>query len=95
MKVAHGWPALFLKVHMNTPKISPQRKFEDMQARQREALRLEEVALDATRAKTVKLRAQRLERERLEKSAPAPEKAARKKSVAATGGKKKNTPSAT
>lgn len=54
---------------MDSPKISPQRKFEDMQARQREALRLEEVALDATRAKTERLRALRLEQERLEAEA--------------------------
>lgn len=66
---AQGRP-LYWRRLMDSPKISPQRKFEDMQARQREALRLEEVALDATRAKTARLRAQRLEREKQEASAP-------------------------
>lgn len=58
---------------MNSPKLSPQKKFAEMEARQREALRQENLALEATRAKTARLRAERLERER--RAALAEEKA--------------------
>ncbi|GGA41478.1 hypothetical protein [Pelagibacterium lentulum] len=45
------------------PKLTPQKKFSLMEARQQEALRQEEQALEATRAKTARLKAQRLEKE--------------------------------
>ena len=72
------------------PKVSPQRKYAEMAARQKEALRQEEIALDATRAKTERLKALRLEKERtdaIEKAAkkPAPKKkpAVRRKTTTA------------
>lgn len=51
---------------MTDIKMTPQRKLAEMEFRQKEALRLEEVALDATRQKTARLRALRLEKERIE-----------------------------
>lgn len=48
---------------MKTTKLSPQGRAAEMEARQREAMRQEDVALEATRAKTERLRALRLEKE--------------------------------
>lgn len=62
------------------PKLTPQKKFSLMEARQQEALRQEEQVLDATRAKTARLKAQRLEKERqdsLKPKKPAPVRAKR------------------
>ncbi|MCD7059335.1 hypothetical protein [Pelagibacterium xiamenense] len=63
-------------------KVSPQRKTLEMEARQREALRQEELVLEATRAKTARLRALRLEKEaqdQIDRAAAGPVRRARKK----------------
>ncbi|WP_404405774.1 hypothetical protein [Pelagibacterium halotolerans] len=66
------------------PKVSPQRKTLELEARQREALRQEELALEATRAKTARLRALRLEKEEQDEKdriAAGPVRRVRKKPV--------------
>eukprot|EP00873_Tetraselmis_striata_P032410 jgi/Tetstr1/452674/TSEL_039710.t1 len=65
--------------------VSPQRKYAEMEARQKEALRQEEIALDATRAKTERLKALRLEKERKDAIEKAAKKAVPKKKAADPG----------
>lgn len=65
------------------PKLSTQKKISLMEARQREALRQEELTLEATRAKTARLRAQRLEREHQDSLKAQPVAAPRKRAVKA------------
>lgn len=47
----------------NDARISADKKFKDMQKRQQAALNEQEAVLEATRAKTARLRALRLEKE--------------------------------
>ncbi|WP_127145647.1 hypothetical protein [Pelagibacterium montanilacus] len=63
---------------MVTPaRISAQKKFSEMEKRQKQALDEEERTLDATRAKTARLKALRLEKERVDAEEKAATKAAK------------------